>query len=68
MSNEILQDQENEIIVCHVNARTKPLFKEMLNKVGKDVKVGKSVLKYGDAIYIVNTEEFESMFTQWVTK
>lgn len=68
MSEEILQDQENEIVVCHVNARTRPLFKEMLNKVGSDVKVGSSVLKYGDAIFKIDINEFESLFNRWVSK
>lgn len=68
MSEEILQDQENEIAVCHVNARTRPLFREMLNKVGSDVKVGSSVLKYGDAIYKLDATEFESLFNRWVGK
>ena len=68
MSEEILQDQENEVVVCHVNARTRPLFKEMLNKVGSDVKVGASVLKYGDAIFKLDPSEFESLFNRWVSK
>lgn len=68
MSEEILQDQETETVVCHVNARTRPLFKEMLNKVGSDVKVGSSTLKYGDAIFKLDPSEFESLFNRWVGK
>lgn len=66
--SEILQDQDQPQVVCHVNARTKPLFKSMLNKVGKDIKVGKSVLKYGEALEKVDPSEFESLFNRWVTK
>ena len=68
MSDEILQDQEQVQSVCHVNARTRPLFKSMLNKIGSDVKVGKSVLKYGDALLRVDPSEFESLFNRWVSK
>lgn len=68
MSEEILQDQESEVVVCHVNARTRPLFREMLNRIGSDVKIGASNLKYGDAIYKVDPQEFESLFNRWVGK
>lgn len=68
MSDEILQDKIQEQSVCHVNARTRPLFKSMLNKIGDNVKVGKSVLKYGDALFKVDPSEFESLFNRWVGK
>ena len=68
MSEEIYEEVESENKVCHINARTRPLFKEMLNKVGSDVKIGSSNLKYGDAIYRVDPQEFESLFNQWVGK
>lgn len=68
MADEILQDQENETVVCHVNARTRPLFREMLNKLGEEIKVGQSSLKYGDAIYKLDATEFESLFNRWVGK
>lgn len=67
MENEIYQDVESERVVCHINARTRPMFKEMLNKLGSEVKVGKSNLKYGDAIYKLDMEEFDSLFNRWVT-
>lgn len=68
MSEEVLQDKENEIQVCHVNARTRPLFKDMLNQIGKPVAVGLNTLKYGDAIYKLDKNQFESLFNQWVSK
>lgn len=68
MSEEILINQEQEQQVCHIDARTRPLFKNMLNKIGNDVKVGKSVLKYGDALFKVDPDEFESLFNRWVSK
>ena len=68
MTDELLQDQEQTTQVCHVNARTRPLFKEMLNQVGKNITVGNSVLKYGDAIYRLDQDQFESMFNIWVGK
>ena len=67
MENEIYKDQENKTVFCHVNERTKPLFKEMLNKIGDEVKIGKSSLKFGDAIYKLDEEEFISLFNRWVT-
>jgi len=68
MSEEIIQETENKIVICHINERTKPLFVEMLNKVGQEIKLGKSVLKYGDALSKVNEDEFTSLFNRWVTK
>lgn len=68
MSEEIYEEIESKNKVCHINARTRPLFKEMLNKIGSDVKIGKSNLKYGDAIYKLDQEEFISLFNRWVTK
>lgn len=68
MTDETLIDQEQETQVCHINARTRPLFKEMLNQVGKNIAVGKSSLKYGDAIYRLDKAQFESMFNIWVGK
>lgn len=67
MKDEIYEDIESKEVVCHVNARTKPMFKEMLNRIGKEVKVGKNTLKYGDAIYKLDMEEFTSLFNIWVT-
>jgi len=67
MENEIYQDTESEQVVCHINVRTKPLFKEMLNKIGSDIKIGKSILSYGDAIYKLDVEEFDCLFNRWVT-
>tara|TARA_Y100001937_G_scaffold38865_2_gene55294 strand:- start:3930 stop:4262 length:333 start_codon:yes stop_codon:yes gene_type:complete len=67
MSEDILQDEENEKTVCHINERTRPLFKEMLNKLGDKIQIGKTTLGYGDAIYKVEPEEFESLFNRWVT-
>ncbi len=68
MSEEIYEDKETQNIVCHVNARTKPLFKEMLNRLGSDIKIANTTLKYGDAILKIEPEEFESLFNRWVTK
>ena len=68
MSEEIYKEQELENKVCHINARTRPLFREILNKIGSDVKIGKSNLKYGDAIYKLDQEEFASLFNRWVSK
>lgn len=67
MENEIYQETESERVVCHINARTRPMFKEMLNRIGSEVKVGRSNLKYGDAIYKLDMEEFDSLFNRWVT-
>ena len=67
MENEIYEETENKKVVCHVNARTRPLFKEMLNKIGSDIAIGKSNLKYGDAIHKLDIEEFNSLFNRWVT-
>ena len=68
MSEEIYSEQESERNVCHINARTRPLFKEMLNKINSDVKIGTSSLKYGDALYKLDPDEFQSLFNRWVTK
>lgn len=68
MSEEILQDQQQELTVVHVNGRTRPLFREMLNQVGDSVKVGTSCLKYGDAIFKVDPSQFDSLFNIWVSK
>lgn len=67
MENEIYQEAESEKVVCHINARTRPMFKEMLNRLGNEIKVGKSNLKYGDAIYRLDMEEFDCLFNRWVT-
>ena len=68
MIEEIYEEQESKNNVCHINARTRPLFKEMLNKIGSSVKIGAASLKYGDAIYKLDQVEFESLFNKWVTK
>lgn len=68
MSEEIYQDQEIENKVCHINARTRPFFREILNKIGSNVTIGSSRLKYGDAIYKLDSVEFESLFNIWVGK
>ena len=65
--SEDYNDIEEEKKVCHINARTRPMFKEMLNALGSKVTVGKSELKYGDAIYKLDISEFDSLFNKWVT-
>ena len=67
MENEIYQEQNNKQVVCHVDARTRPMFKDMLNTLSDDILVGKTKLKYGDAIYKLDIEEFNSLFNRWVT-
>ena len=68
MSEEVYVDQEVEQQVCHVNSKTRPLFKEMLNQLGKNIAVGNSIIKYGDAICLLDEDQFESLFNRWVTK
>lgn len=68
MSIEILIDQEQEQAVCHINGRTRPLFKEMLNQVGCPIKVGINELKYGDALFKLDENQFQSLFNRWVSK
>lgn len=68
MTDHNLQEQEAVHIVTFVNARTKPLFKSMLNQVGKNVVVGKSSVGYGDALELLDSEGFQSLFNQWITK
>lgn len=67
MTNEIYKEQEEVQEVVHINARTIPMFKEMLNSIESEIKVGKSRLKYGDAIYKLDIEEFNALFNRWVT-
>ena len=67
MSDDILQEIEEAQPVCHINARTRPMFREMLNCLGNEVVVGKSKLKYGDALYKLNCSEFDSLFNNWIT-
>ncbi len=67
MSEEIYVDKEEENKVCHINSRTRPMFREMLNKVGEEIKIGKSSLKYGDALFKLDEEEFQSLFNRWVS-
>ena len=57
MENEIYQEQDTKQLVCHINARTRPMFKEMLNTLSDEITVGKIQLKYGDAIYKLDIEE-----------
>ena len=52
----------------HVNSRTMPLFKEMLNQVGSKVKVGNKSIGYGDSLEKVDYELYISTFNRWVTK
>ena len=66
MSEDIYVDQQFEKNVCHVNGRTRPMFRDILNKVGSDVKVGASTLKYGDVIYQTDPQGFESLFNRFV--
>lgn len=68
MIDDILQDQDMQATVCHINSRTKPLFKEMLNQVGSPIKIGVNELKYGDALFKLDENQFESLFNRWVTK
>lgn len=67
MTNEIYQELDEQQVVCYVNARTIPMFKEMLNSVGSKIRVGSNELKYGDAIHQIDNEEFISLFNRWVT-
>ena len=67
MTNEIYKEQEEVQEVVHINTRTRPMFKEMLNSIGSEIKVGKNRLKYGDAVYQLDIEEFNSLFNRWVT-
>ena len=43
------------------------MFREMLNKVGEEIKIGNSSLKYGDALFKLDEEEFQSLFNRWVS-
>lgn len=67
MENEIYESIENKKSVTHIDSRTMPMFKEMLNRSGSNVKVGKNNLKYGDAIYMLDIKEFNSLFNRWIT-
>lgn len=67
MINEIYEEQEQEQVTVHIDTRTRPMFKEMLNSIGSEIKVGKNRLKYGDAVYQLDIEEFNSLFNRWVT-
>ena len=52
----------------HVNARTMPLFKEMLNEVGGKVRVGSRSMGYGDSLEQIDHELYIATFNRWVTK
>ena len=52
----------------YVNARTLPMFKEMLNQVGDSVKVGNKVVGYGDSLSKIDYELYISIYNQWVSK
>lgn len=67
MVNEVYKEIVSKTIVCHINARTRPMFKEMLNTLSNEVIIGKSKLKYGDAVYKLDIKEFDSLFNRWVT-
>lgn len=67
MSEDILHGIEEEQTVCHINARTRLMFRDMLNSLGSEVVVGKSKLKYGDAVYKIDMAEFDCLFNRWVT-
>ena len=68
MTDDILKDVEVKPQVCHVNSKTKPLFKEMLNQVGSEISVGQNKIKYGDAICRIDEEQFISLFNRWITE
>lgn len=68
MVDEVLHEEEQVINVRHINYGTRDLFVEMLNKVGNSLKVGNSVLKYGDALKVINPEELEALFNRWVSR
>lgn len=68
MTEETYIDQEIPEQICYVNAKTRPLFRDMLNQVGSVVKVGINDFKYGDAIYQLDRNLFDSTFNRWVTK
>ena len=68
MNEEIYKEEHEVRKPCHINARTRPLFREILNKIGGSTKIGSNNLKYGDAIYKLDQEEFNSLFNRWVSK
>ena len=65
--DELYEEKTQELKTCHINARTRPMFKEMLNTLGNVVVVGNSRLQYGDAIYKLDISEFDSLFNRWIT-
>jgi len=52
----------------YINAQTRIMFKEMLNQIGKDLKLGDKRVEYGDALRIINNKSFESLFNIWVSE
>ena len=52
----------------YVNARTMPMFKEMLNYVCSEVKIGGKMIKYGNAIEKIDPDLYYSLFNKWVSK
>tara|TARA_Y100001973_G_C5161178_1_gene313613 strand:- start:290 stop:646 length:357 start_codon:yes stop_codon:yes gene_type:complete len=64
---EDLITTEEETPVSHVNIKTYSLFEEMLNEVGKPIKIGDKQLGYGESIRKINFELFISLFNQWVS-
>ena len=64
---EELIKTEEETPVVHVNIKTYSLFEEMLNEVGKPIKIGNQQLGYGESIRKINFELFVSLFNQWVS-
>lgn len=68
MVDETLTEIDESKIVCHINSRTKPLFRSMLNQLGNNIKVGKGLYKYGDTLYKLDKKYFDSLFNIWVSK
>ena len=68
MIDDILIEQESENKICYINARTRPLFTQMLNKLGTPVKIGSSLINHGDALYMMDLKSFDSLFNRWVSK
>lgn len=60
-----LQDEQNTV---YVNAKTRHLFRQMLNETCEDILLGKDRIKYGECLYQIKRDVFESLFNQWVTK
>ena len=65
MNGEIYIEQDFKINVRHVNALTRIIFKNMLNKLGPSVEIGESNLKYGDVLFQNDAENFESLFNKF---